>query len=79
MYIAMEERKPIKVQNSKLSTTNHIIELLVNLDQNPNTKSIASNTIIMANPALTPKEQVDGNIKAKNKSITAHEAKAIKR
>lgn len=39
MYIAMEERKPIKVQNSKLSTTNHIIELLVNLDQNPNTKS----------------------------------------
>ncbi len=40
MYIAMEERKPIKVQNSKLSTTNHIIELLVNLDQNPNTKSI---------------------------------------
>ena len=56
MYIAMEERKPIKVQNSKLSTTNHIIELLVNLDQNPNTKSIASNTIIMANPALTPKE-----------------------
>lgn len=42
MYIAMEERKPIKVQNSKLSTTNHIIELLVNLDQNPNTKSIAT-------------------------------------
>ena len=45
MYIAMEERKPIKVQNSKLSTTNHIIEIIVNLEQAPINKSNASKTI----------------------------------
>ena len=55
-HIIISNTEAITMHNSKLSTTNHIIELSVNRDQKPKTKSIANKTIITANPALTPKQ-----------------------